>query len=406
MLEEMILIAVAESIVLSALVLGTLKSRFGPRGACWVAGILMVGSNLLAAPIVAVQAILVFIVTLIGLVVRARPQTTVALFMGIILGTYALTVASSTSELNRLSQLRETYPLISVADRLHYEAKAEQPAGPSQTGGQASALSDEISRRLATQEERGVRNYRRFMLEALHDRTRDEFVMARGFGVVRMMRVRKEPIELPETAPVPLPPLPSEQQHDPSEYSSAESVAESEPFERRDSLRRDLLSMHDNGLEDFLEPERIGYVRDRDHVAGFQSHGFTRSPDFPSAQETSAEWKIVRLELVSLLKHSSPVAYVSGELPRMDKLNDAQIRPLNQFERDSLHRLRLEEDLVVDDRASGIEILGAIRAGTDCLKCHSVKRGELLGAFSYKLVRTQQAEKKELQVKGTNPPSI
>jgi hypothetical protein len=33
-------------------------------------------------------------------------------------------------------------------------------------------------------------------------------------------------------------------------------------------------------------------------------------------------------------------------------------------------------------------MFGAVRAAKQCLKCHFVQRGELLGAFSYVLDRT------------------
>jgi len=80
------------------------------------------------------------------------------------------------------------------------------------------------------------------------------------------------------------------------------------------------------------------------------------------------------------------VAYVSKNLPQMDELRDAQTRPLDDFEQHALDRLRSDEDLVIDDAPNRIRMVGSLRAGKDCLECHSVRRGELLGAFSYELI--------------------
>jgi hypothetical protein len=93
------------------------------------------------------------------------------------------------------------------------------------------------------------------------------------------------------------------------------------------------------------------------------------------------------LELVSLLKHDVPMVYVSDHLPRMDELEDAKTRSLSPFERKSLARLREGEDLSVDATVNRISMVGALRAAKQCTECHQVKRGELLGAFSYELER-------------------
>lgn len=89
---------------------------------------------------------------------------------------------------------------------------------------------------------------------------------------------------------------------------------------------------------------------------------------------------------MSLLKHEAAVAYVSQNLPRMDELRDAPTRALDPFETRSLDRLRSEEDLVIDDTPERVRMVGSLRASGNCLRCHSVRRGELLGAFSYELV--------------------
>jgi hypothetical protein len=100
---------------------------------------------------------------------------------------------------------------------------------------------------------------------------------------------------------------------------------------------------------------------------------------------------------VSLLKHDPPAVYVSKHLPRMDELKDAATRPLDGFERDALPKLLRDDDLVVDDSAETVRMLGALRAGKDCLACHRGSRGDLLGAFSYELRRARPEPKPPAQ---------
>jgi hypothetical protein len=100
-------------------------------------------------------------------------------------------------------------------------------------------------------------------------------------------------------------------------------------------------------------------------------------------------WRIQSLDLVSLLKHKEPAAYVSKNLPRMQELRHAPTRPLNAFESSALKSLRQGQDIEVESAANRIFMLGAIRAGKPCLECHAGTRGKLLGAFSYVLKQEQ-----------------
>jgi hypothetical protein len=133
----------------------------------------------------------------------------------------------------------------------------------------------------------------------------------------------------------------------------------------------------------------MGYIEGPQRAIGFETHAFSEIPALIGDRAQAESWQLVRLELISLLKHADPVAYVSEELPRMDELKDAPTRPLDSFEVASLPRLATEEDVVIDNAPHQIRMLGAIRAAKDCLQCHSVRRGKLLGAFSYELVPTK-----------------
>jgi hypothetical protein len=143
--------------------------------------------------------------------------------------------------------------------------------------------------------------------------------------------------------------------------------------------------LHRDSIADFLSPTRLGYAKDRRHVAGFQSHQFNFAPNFRQSEPAPTKYELRRLELVSLLKHEQPSVYVTENLPRMDLLRDVPLRPLDDFERDSLRRLWFGDDLVVDQQRDRLRLLGAIRAGKQCLSCHDAQRGDLLGAFSYHL---------------------
>ena len=114
------------------------------------------------------------------------------------------------------------------------------------------------------------------------------------------------------------------------------------------------------------------------------------SPAVNERLETAERDMLTKREVgIVRYRWSVPVAYVSENLPRMDELQNAPTRPLDEFERQSLRRLRTDEDVVVDDAPSRIRMLGSLRAAKDCLACHSGPRGALLGALSYELLPTQ-----------------
>jgi hypothetical protein len=135
----------------------------------------------------------------------------------------------------------------------------------------------------------------------------------------------------------------------------------------------------DESIINFANPFSFGYVRDRRHVAGFESHQFSEVPKPPE------QWKLQTVELVSLLLHDEPLVYVSDRLPSMSHADDLPSRPLNEFEDFGLHALRNGDDLFTSREADGVRMLGAIRSAKQCAVCHGGSRGDLLGAFSYRL---------------------
>jgi hypothetical protein len=142
--------------------------------------------------------------------------------------------------------------------------------------------------------------------------------------------------------------------------------------------------VHRLAVTDYVSRERMGYVKSRDQVAGFESHQFGELCDkWKSEYDCPPRyWQVTRLELVGLLR-DEPRVYTAGILPRADQLSEAPHRPLNDFETAALQQLISQQDVVVDEQVGRIQMLGALRAGTSCLVCHEGGRGKLLGAFSY-----------------------
>lgn len=374
-------IAFVVSSIFIAMLGGLSRSRFGQGLAFWIC---LISAGL---------SVCIFSAALLLHCLFTAPLAAVCYFRGskprvLVIGScvamalsYGLMLSMGLKQLWTLQDLRVRFPEVSVADRLKYELKAISTDDDSTKN--PIMLPAEVERRLREHEiGHGASSARHWMLERLHNRMYDDFVLASGFGESRMQRVRQEYIELPLPSPLQAPgTIPYESPLPGQGIPLASEVPEGSA----------LLQMHQEGLESFLDQSRIGFVRDRDHVAGFQSHAFAIVPETTAGTESSkTTWQIARLELISLLKHKTPVAYVSRDLPNMEELKTAAIRPLDTFETSSLKKLRTAEDLVIDEQPRFIRMIGSVRAGNDCLACHNVQRGELLGAFSYELAPVPQ----------------
>jgi hypothetical protein len=218
----------------------------------------------------------------------------------------------------------------------------------------------------------------------LHEDSVRDFIESPGFGITRQIGPNKEFIELPEADPIPLPPA--------AQQAKAAATTSAFPESPADAIlivpaEQDLRDMHQDSILDFVNPKGFGFIKDREHVKGFQAHHFHALPSLKESPTQTQRWRIQSLELVSLLKHEEPVAYLSKHLPRMDELRDAPTRPLNPFEKSALFKLQKGDDLQTETTTNQIHMLGSIRAVNQCLTCHRVHRGDLLGAFSYTLCR-------------------
>lgn len=335
----------------------------------------------------AVCALQVLVTLPVVLVCRMVPEFRPAAFVCAMLamvGCYAYSFVDPFQRLAVFKQLQREYPLVSVADRLRYEDSRTAVANSNPSvAAVAQPLKEPIEKRLARQENRHGRGARDLFLYQLHHETERRFAWQQGFGYRRIIPLSRAHLETEDPPPIPMSPPAAPESTPPDSASALLGSRQTSAVTPENS---DLLQdLHQAGLSDFLNQSRIGYVVDRDHVAGFLPHRFAEIPPARDLQQP-LRWRVSRLELISLLKHAEPVAYVTEHLPQMDELQQAPTRALTEFERDSLKQLRSDEDLVVQTHPQLIRMVGSVRAGNDCLKCHSVKRGELLGAFSYELV--------------------
>ncbi|MFO0822343.1 MAG: hypothetical protein U0792_04380 [Gemmataceae bacterium] len=169
-----------------------------------------------------------------------------------------------------------------------------------------------------------------------------------------------------------------------------------------------LTYFHAHAAHEFTRPDSWGLVKDKKQVAGFKPHTLEFAPDYGARQRHDTKnptkdkdgkitgyplierWAIRKVELVGLLMHESPVVYLTegNQLPTMKAAKDAKTRELEQFEKDALKELAAGKEAVhVAATVNQIRMVGAIRMAEACMKCHEGKQGDLLGAFTYDLVR-------------------
>jgi hypothetical protein len=360
------------SLILSVILLGVVnglvqrsKRPFLPF-LCW--GLVFVlGPCFLTAvfPPVALQVLLLFVAFGVWRVSRRKPLAFLPLSCLATVIAYGVCAGLAYRE---ITHLRERFPYESLEGRLPVlrPSPRDEP------------LPEVTARRLDRLEEtiKGAAPFgpwRTDTLRRLHEDSVDYFVSSPGFGSARMSRLSRGWLISGLRTDPPLP------QPDPA-ISTAQSIVVP-GTEVRTPDTGPLYDLHWNSLADFVHPEGFGYVRDRGHVAGFQVHQFSRTP------EPGESWRLQTIELVGLALHDAPVVYVAPHLPRMDELREAPTRPPDAFEAAGLESLRSGEDLVVRGTADGLRMLGALRSTEQCLACHGGERGDLVGAFSYTLRR-------------------
>ena len=103
---------------------------------------------------------------------------------------------------------------------------------------------------------------------------------------------------------------------------------------------------------------------------------------------------------------ATPFVYKTPHLDAMKMTigSKAEHRPLKDVEAEALAKLRAGRQSVLAGDNDHPTLVGAVRATSDCLKCHEVKDGELLGAFSYPLVPVKPAADEDAPPPPPAPP--
>ncbi len=272
-----------------------------------------------------------------------------------------------------LSRMRTAYPVIPLEGRLQYEQR-EKRSNDVRDATLSLSLSkrlDMVEIDLANEYSLTADKFRR-----LHDTQYERFVRAAGFGIGRIIpAIMPREIYRSELLDV--------------SFDGSDPSPEPDPFQHMlhlESQSNDLGYLHDSSVHCFIDPRYWGaLIRPPKNVAGFTAHAFRSSPI--SSLRDPSSWSIERLELVSLLKFDGPRVYVLDHLPRMDQLSGENVptRALDTFESKALAALYGREDVVVANEGRKYRMLGSLRAARQCLDCHGVQRGDLLGAFSYSL---------------------
>ena len=342
--------------------------RGSPAGALFAAGSGICIGFVLAIGLLVffLHALANFVAVAIGAAGKLQPRGVAALMMLAAAVVYGWAFKEGYARHRDLVRMQDKYPIESLEPRLKFEAARvkNSPEAPSE-----NSYSPAVLTALQASETSASIGRRPMMLERLHTNTRRDFVRAAGFGNMRMGSLSEYYLASEPRSQITLP----------------VRVSGGNPFQGDPN---DVEVIHNQVLADFLDPDDRGYVPEAKRAAGFESHGFrTLAEDDSDCPRKGRQWQLTRLELVSLLRHDPPRAYTSDTLPAMDQLEEFSHRALDAFEADALRQLEYQQDIVVDHQGSQIRMLGALRAGNDCLQCHAGNRGRLLGAFSYELVK-------------------
>jgi hypothetical protein len=281
------------------------------------------------------------------------------------IGVYGVFAYVASEEVAKIHQLQKKYTFESMENRVPVPTR-RLVANPSpDTLAQIDVLKKSVEIKISN-------SNRMWMLKELHAETTDSFVNSPGFGIGREPSFRikdresdlksdRNGLSIPQPKAIPM-----------------STLSETDLVELPNTQPEPLRDLHARSILDFVNPGGFGFVVDRQKVAGFRSHQFGAVP-------SAAKWKAERVEIVSLLMHAEPVVYVSNDLPRMEERGKTPTRALNGFESAGLKAIETGDSLFLREAQGTILLLGAIRSADQCVKCHGGERGDLLGAFSYRL---------------------
>ena len=272
-------------------------------------------------------------------------------------------LAGKVSDYRReIDSLREANPFVSIEERLPIPKPADAMHEP-----RLIEIEKQIDSHLDSSSQP-------WQFERLHSERVKDFAMTPGFGVGRMVRtpLMLQSIRRATRVPEPIP-QPGTLRDD------IDPTGDALP----DAKVRDFFGFHAGSIGSFVNFKGFGYLKSRREVAGFVPHAFESEP------KPNKPYVLERLELVGLVRNPEPAVYVSESLPRMTELDAVTTRPADGFEAAGLKKLAAGEDMVANAVGSKVRLLGAIRNMTACVECHGGQRGDLLGAFSYRLAETK-----------------
>ena len=376
------------SLVLSACYVGAM-SRKTPKGrgvsVLCVSLVFGIFSLFLLGSIALVASVTCHLCTIFFLTRLKRPKsvllaTSVCTLVGFSVGTGFSLMWSNT-----LEGMRDRYPVVDVTTRLAYEAEKELAIAS-----KLPVINSDVDAHMNEQEQATsrARTLRRIQLRSLHSRQVANFVSAQGFGVLRLMYPRENWMKT-----------------QPLEDLTLDGTAEPEVsfatgWGQHIAAEGDRLhGMHQRSTYDFLDGAGFGAEIDGHGHAGFVSHAFHGQPSVRSRREkfepnepnNTQRLRLRSLQLVSLHRFEQPMVYATDKLPRMDVLSsdEVPVRRLDRFEASNLHRVCGPDlDVFTESEGTEVRMIGALRAINQCLECHSARRGEVLGVFSYRLEAT------------------
>lgn len=290
------------------------------------------------------------------------------------------------------------FPFESLEPRLAFDAAGRKRVDKTLPTAKPAKLVAESLDQIEGQIRSDAQRERTIALAQLHDRSASDFVEAQGFGVARFVPLPRRVSIAVQPREKPDPKWSEADRGEAMKLTDDESWFMIEGDEERTPTnpgKRALSTFHAATAYEFARPDDWGLVVSKKEVAGFRGHQLADTPQREERTRTVAgqkkpteRWVVRKLDLIGLLMHDEPVAYVTEGLPSMKAAKDAQTRELETFEKDALKTLAGGEATVVTESTTNhIRMVGAIRMAEACLKCHEGKRGDLLGAFSYDLVR-------------------
>lgn len=306
--------------------------------------------------LITIPCLLLLLIPKIG-----RPLFTIASIAAMAFAFWSLFDAAEKKN-ERYEELRAKYPMESMALRI----PEPKPAAPNRR------IDEQQLSRFESGIKRSPEDTEQRYIFRLHRDQVWEFANQSGFGFDRMRSIDEGHLIHQESMWDESRLLNHYQLMPPDEVSFGDVVSSG-------GLDPSLSNLHLSSTLDFVNPRGFGYIKNRTQVAGFRPHRFSEYP------KSTTGWSIRSVELVGVLVHDTPGAYLSEHLPRMDELKGAKTRPLDVFEKEGLAELEKGEELFVRGKDNSARMMGAIRNAKQCVECHGGQRGDLLGAFSYRL---------------------